>query len=242
VLIGNGTGCPGDPGAARAMMETIRARDPQADRQLAMLERMAADEGGGAGALETISDDPDIRVARQALTHEECAYLIAMATPQLAPSFVIDPASGRRVPHPTRTSSGMNFGPTLEDLVVHRLNRRIGRLSGTEVEWGEPLHVLRYAPGEEYRPHFDALPGVANQRLCTVLVYLNEDYAGGETRFDALNITFRGSTGDALIFRNLDGDGRAHPKTRHAGLPVTGGVKWLATRWIRQRPYDPLDA
>jgi prolyl 4-hydroxylase len=72
-----------------------------------------------------------------------------------------------------------------------------------------------------------------------VLVYLNQGYAGGETEFELAGLTFAGGEGDALLFRNVDDSGQPDPATRHAGLPVTSGTKWLATRWIRQRPYHP---
>jgi len=136
----------------------------------------------------------------------------------------------------------MNFDPAMEDPVVRQLNRRFAAITGTKVECGEPLHVLRYAPGQEYRPHFDAIPGAQNQRTWTVLVYLNDAYEGGATLFDQLNIQFRGAPGDALVFRNADQDGIPDPRLRHAGAPVAAGVKWLATRWIRAAPHDPWAA
>ena len=103
---------------------------------------------------------------------------------------------------------------------------------------GEPLQVLRYAPGEQYREHSDALPHVApeQQRVLTFLVYLNEDYKGGETAFPALGIKFRGRRGDGLLFRNSSSDGAIDRRAIHAGLPVTRGAKLLASRWIRAAP------
>ncbi len=67
---------------------------------------------------------------------------------------------------------------------------------------------------------------------------MSDGYEGVETDFPDLGITIRGAIGDVLLFRSLDEAGRLDPRTRHAGLPVTGGVKWLATRWIRQAPHD----
>jgi prolyl 4-hydroxylase len=43
--------------------------------------------------------------------------------------------------------------------------------------------------------------------------------------------------GDALLFRNADADGRPDPLALHSGLPVTRGVKYLASRWIRAEPF-----
>ncbi len=104
---------------------------------------------------------------------------------------------------------------------------------------GEPLQVLRYAPGQEYRPHFDAIDRADNQRVLTFLVYLNDGYEGGETRFLHSGLTVKGKKGDGLLFRNAGQDGRPDPNSQHAGLPVTSGEKFLASRWIRQRALDP---
>lgn len=238
-LLGNGTGCASDPKGQDAILRKIRSRDANADRQLLFSRTMRSPEEATRLPSETLCDNPSIRVVRGLFAADECGYLISAATPELQPSFVIDPRTGARIPHPIRTSSGMSFGPTQEDRVVHLLNRRIAAVTGTQVEWGEPLHMLKYDRGQEYKPHIDALPAVDNQREQTVLVYLNEDYEGGATRFDMLGVEFRGLTGDALIFRNIDSNGEPDPKTRHAGLPISEGVKWLATRWIRQAPYHP---
>ena len=75
--------------------------------------------------------------------------------------------------------------------------------------------------------------------MLTVLVWLNEGYGGGETAFPELGLTIEPGMGDALIFQNVDAGGRPDPRTRHAGLPVTHGEKWLASRWIRARTVHP---
>ena len=240
MLVGNGTGCRRDPRSADRMLRKIKA-DPYAAAQLAMLARMAPPASALDIPAEALSERPLVKAVRGLLTAEECRYLTILAGPQLQPSVVQDPATGRRIPHPVRTSSGMSFGPMLEDRVVNAINRRLAAVTGTEIGCGEPLHILNYAPGQQYRMHVDYLPGTGNQRSWTVLVYLNEGYQGGETRLDLAGVTFAGRTGDALIFRNIDEQGEPDPATRHAGLPVTAGTKWLATRWIRQRPYHPWD-
>ncbi|HEY0014551.1 MAG TPA: 2OG-Fe(II) oxygenase [Allosphingosinicella sp.] len=233
-LLANGTGCQADPAAAAAQLRVFD--HPAARRQIAVLKAMDEAER----TPEILSDEPPIRLVRSLFSATECEYLIALAAPALRPSVIVDAATGRPKPDPVRTSDGMNFGPAQEDLVVNALNRRLAAATGTACECGEPLHVLRYSPGQEYRPHLDALPGVANQRTVTALVYLNGGYQGGETIFPELGLSAKGEPGDCLIFRNVLPDGRGDGRTRHAGTPVTGGVKWLATRWIRQRPFDPF--
>lgn len=242
ILLGNGTGCIADAREAARLLSGIADVDPVAASQLGFSESMADTAGFPRGGGETLSERPLIRTIRALLTPEECRYLIALAEPALQPSFVINPVTGRRMPHPTRTSLGMSFGPTTEDRVVRTINERLARVSDTDIACGEPLHILRYTAGQEYKPHLDTYPGEVNQRDWTVLVYLNGGYAGGGTRFDAIGLEFVGREGDALIYRNVDGQGAADPLTRHAGLPIIEGVKWLATRWIRRRPHDPWSA
>ena len=242
MLLGNGTGCDADPEKARKTLEKIVSKDPYSALQINFLAQMPDSDSVDQVRRERLCADPFIEMARGVLLPEECRYLMLSAEPRLQPSIVIDPATGNTIPHPVRTSHGTSFGPVEEDLVVHAINRRIARLTGTEVGCGEPLHMLRYAPGQEYRPHMDALPGEGNQRVLTALVYLNGDYLEGETHFPHLNVTARGQAGDVLVFANVLKDGRGDPRTQHAGLPVTAGTKWLATRWIRERPYHPWDS
>src|SRR5262249_26442794 len=137
-----------------------------------------------------------------------------------------------------RTSRGVGFPFVDENPAIHALNRRIAAASVTDVRAGEPMQVLSYAPGQQYREHSDALPKVApgQQRVITFLVYLDEDYEGGETVFPAVGLKVRGHTGDGLMFRNAANDGTPDPKALHAGLPVTRGVKHIASRWIRAAP------
>lgn len=117
-----------------------------------------------------------------------------------------------------------------------RIKSLITPAKGTAAAQGEPLQILRYRPGQEYKPHSDALPGEANQRILTMLVYLNDGYRGGETLFLANRLKVRGEVGDALLFRNVDCDNRPDRNAVHAGLPVTSGEKFL------RHPLDPLRA
>lgn len=233
-LVANGTGVSPDGDAALRLLEAIARDDPFAANQVHLLRAPSV-----LPPREQLLDDPDVWVSRGIFSREESDYLISRAQPELHPSFVVDPRTGGRMPHPARTSFGMNFDPIGEDPVVRMLNIRIAKVTGTTVDCGEPLHVLRYAPGQEYRPHLDAVPDATNQRCWTVLTYLNDAYQGGETEFDLLRIRFRGEPGDALIFRNAGADGVPDQRLRHAGLPVDAGMKWLATRWIRAAPHDP---
>lgn len=237
-LIANGTGCVADFERARAVLDGIRAVDADAAAQLDLLDQVPGPDMALKLPASVLSSDPVIFTIAGLLTSRECEHLIAKAEPNLRPSFVINPDTGAPMPHPVRTSHGMSFGPPDEDLVVNNINRRLAAITRTQLGWGEPLHMLRYTPGQEFRPHIDALPNQTNQRQWTVLIYLNAGYQGGETVFPDRGVRYRGNPGDALVFRNVTLTGQPDPATRHAGLPVTSGTKWLATRWIRAADYN----
>ena len=239
-FIAAGIGGARDWPGARRTIDKLAAHSPEAAEQNALLACMDLTETGEPARMlpvQTLSASPRVGTAAALLSAAECAYLRAQAEPRLEPSLVVDPSSRRMVPHPIRRSDGTMFGLLHEDLVVQAINRRIGALSGTPPEQGEPLQLLRYGVGGEYRAHSDALPGEPNQRIATVLVYLNEGYEGGETRFFDADLSFKGAPGDALLFRNTLPDGRPDPSTRHAGLPVRAGEKLILSRWIRARPF-----
>ena len=241
-LTANGSGGIADWRAARALLDIAAGLDPVAAKQREMLAAMALTADGHPASLppaKVLSAAPFVVRYPRLLTPGECAHLASVAAGTLEPATVLDPGSNRRVAHPVRTSDGTVIGPTQEDLVVRAINLRIAAASGTPIEHGEPLAVLRYRPGQQYRPHLDTIAGEANQRVTTVLVYLNEGYRGGETVFPHLPLTIVPRGGDAIVFHNTISDGRPDARSRHAGLPVEQGAKWLATRWIRARPIDP---
>ena len=74
-------------------------------------------------------------------------------------------------------------------------------------------------------------------RIMTALIWLNEQFDGGETEFPRLKIRVRGGIGDMLVFRNFRDDGSEDDRLIHAGLPVSQGVKWMASRWIRATDF-----
>jgi prolyl 4-hydroxylase len=240
-LTASGTGCEPDRDKAIEMLEQIAGEDPAAAAQLAMLPRMMPIAEAEKADREILSADPRVEIVRQLLLPEECDYVTGLAEPKLKPSLVWDAVTGRGKPDPIRTSHGAHFVPHDEDLVLQAINARLALASGTGVNQGEALTVMRYTPGQEYKPHLDALPGLRQQRACTAIAYLNGDYEGGATVFPELSISIRAGIGDVLIFTNIDANGRPDPGMRHGGEPVTRGEKWIATRWIREGPHDPYD-
>jgi len=238
-FLANGVGGEADWQAANRHLRKLATTDAMAARQIELVEAMALDAGGFPMVKPVgrqLSTSPAVWTFDCFASRAECLYLIDTAEPLFAQSSVVDPNTGKLRPHPVRTSDGAMFPWASEDLVISALNRRIAAASNTEAEFGEPLQILRYMPGQEYRPHLDALPNASNQRILTMLVYLNDGYSGGETFFTRTGLKIAGSTGDGLLFRNTGPGGHSDHNAEHAGLPVIRGEKFIASRWIREQP------
>ncbi|GAB7555250.1 hypothetical protein NRB_47650 [Novosphingobium sp. 11B] len=241
-LTANGSGSDRDWKAALKMLRNAaKYHGGIAAEHLSLLSRMDLDEAGGPAKIpehDLLGRDFQVRRWRQFLSPEECAHVAMSAQDLLEPSVVADPRTGRSIPHPVRTSSAAILGPTRETLPLQAILQRIASVTQTDIAQGEPLSVLHYMNGQEYREHLDVLPHEQNQRILTAILYLNEGYAGGETRFPEQGLSIRGRGGDLIVFCNLLPDRSPDVRSRHCGTPVTQGVKWAATRWIRQSPMD----
>jgi prolyl 4-hydroxylase len=235
-----GTGCLPDWQSALELLTRLGETSEVAARQVEKLGQMKMTTNGEplvSYNLDLCSSQPRVAICRQFLTDAECDYVADIGAPFLEPSYVVDPNTQQLIPHPVRRSHGAMFGVYTEDLVINAINRRIASLSGTAYENGEPLQLLQYRRGDEYRPHLDALPNEPNQRVMTLIIYLTDGYDGGETQFSRTGLSFKGQKGDALLFANLLPDGRPDPLSLHCGLPVFKGTKTIATRWIRRSRF-----
>ncbi len=203
--------------------------------------------GRGADfSTKDIAKDPHIQVVESALSPEECLYLRTVAKPALTPNVQL---MGGNPNDPTlqtlQTNSVMVFYPIIQDLFTIEITRRLAALAEAGPENAELPVAQFYATGQEFKEHVDYMDPdnpqqafaiqQAGQRTKSIFVYLNEGYEGGETAFPAIDLKFKGKTGDALVIDNMDAIGLPNDKTRHAGLPVVRGEKWLLTLWIRDR-------
>ena len=180
------------------------------------------------------------------LSADECDKMIRLSRDKLQRSTVVNAATGDYDVHPDRTSRGTHFQRG-ENPLVRRIERRIGELIGHPVEHGEPIQILHYTPGAEYRPHFDFFdPGLegndkvlamGGQRVATLVMYLNDVEAGGSTVFPDLGLDVLPRRGNAVFFAYCTEDGQLDRRTLHGGSAVARGEKWIATKWLRQQPY-----
>jgi 2OG-Fe(II) oxygenase superfamily/Peptidase C39 family len=99
----------------------------------------------------------------------------------------------------------------------------------------EYLECVRYSKGQEFRPHWDTNDN-NEDRTHTIVVYLNDDFDGGETYFPTLNYKITPKKGRVLYFRDRDDKQNIIPYSLHAGLPVNKGIKYACNIWVRNTP------
>jgi predicted 2-oxoglutarate/Fe(II)-dependent dioxygenase YbiX len=181
------------------------------------------------------------------LTREECARLIARAArAKMEPSRVYG-ASEDVLDGSTRASeqAWLRDG---DDPLVLSVSRKVAALTRLPLEHQEPLQVVRYATGGSFTPHYDPctlegdgckrMDGASGPRLYTVLIYLNDDYEGGETVFPNAGVTVRPEAGKAILFQSTTlAEHSLIADSLHAGQEVTRGDKWICNKWVRAAPF-----
>lgn len=193
-----------------------------------------------------LNKEPQIGLARNFLTPEQCAWFIEQGRPRLAPALVYRADAAAGAPASERTNREAPFDLFNADVLTCLLQARLQVAIGISATQFETMTLLHYKPGQEFKPHVDFLdvakPGHAEdlrlrgQRVVTALVYLNDDYEGGETDFPELKLRHKASRGDALVFTNVTLQGDPDPNTRHAGVAPTRGEKWVLSQWVRNKP------
>lgn len=192
---------------------------------------------------------PAIAVLESFIPRSFCRWIVDRGRGRLTASKVNHIEEGGARADSMRTAEAAAFGLTDTDLVVVVVQERLVRASHVPLYCHEPPNLLHYGAGQQYRPHFDFIDPriqafheelrIFGQRIGTCLVYLNDDFDGGETAFPRLGWKYRGKPGDALLFNNVTTSGQPDVASLHAGLPPTRGEKWLLSLWLRDR-VQPL--
>jgi prolyl 4-hydroxylase len=211
--------------------------------------------------VEPLSFEHRLFYIHKFLNASECDFIIKLASPRLSRSTVVDGKGGGRVDS-VRTSKGM-FIRRRKNALVEAISQRAAQITMVPAVHQEDMQVLKYDVGEHYLPHSDWFSDDVNrqevdglQRVATILIFLNDDFTGGETIFPALRapdppvysglsscaqnqLSVRPKKGDAVLFWDLLADGNVNSGSTHGSCDVVSGVKYSAPMWIRQRPFHP---
>ena len=181
-----------------------------------------------------VSTDPKISVIPDFLTPEECCHFINLAekigfTRSLVGRGAYASDSGDQskffinAESKNRTSLSVTLDPAMVETVA-TVEARVAGLVQLPLETLEKLVIVKYEPGQFFKPHSDGA-----FRRSTVFLYLNgvPRGEGGETSFPQLGLRIRPFAGGAVVWRNnmtdpTNGELKEDPRVVHEGLATTG--------------------
>jgi hypothetical protein len=191
----------------------------------------------------------NVRRVAQLAPLSVCQWLIGRGHGRLQPALVYDAVVRQNQVHEMRTNTMALFDYASFDVIQFLVQQRMALTCGYPLQHFETPMVLHYSVGQQITPHFDFIDANAadyaaqiaeqGQRMITFLLYLNDDYAGGETTFPELGIVHRGSGGDGLYFINAHADLSPDRRMLHTGSPPTHGEKWIVTQFIVSKRLRP---
>jgi prolyl 4-hydroxylase len=191
-----------------------------------------------------ICEAPRIYTSAHFTTPEVCDWLVSRSKGLLRPSMMFDGQKSNF--NATRTCSDFVFDMVSSGVILVLLRIKISLATGQAVPQMEPPQIFHYALGQEIKPHHDFLydgehsygheGGYQGDRKATFLLYLNDDYEGGDLEFVYPKLKHRGKKGDGIFFASMK-DGKPDPQSLHGALPVTKGEKFILSQWIHDRPF-----
>lgn len=217
--------------------------DSGADYRIRIGEAVKARLVANPMAMKIPSDVLDIFVVRDFLTAKECEGLVKLIDAERIPSQLLAPSEDPEF----RTSESCNLSP--EHPLVAQVEAKISQLTGIDASHGETVQGQRYAVGQQFKLHHDffhpsepywpEMERTGGQRTWTAMIFLNVPESGGQTSFDHANVKISPRTGNLVVWNNLDLIGEPNSYSIHQGMPVTAGVKYIITKWHRERPWGP---
>lgn len=111
-------------------------------------------------------------------------------------------------------------------LLLAATNSYAYRFGINEFLFHEDYNLLKYQTGQEYKAHYDGGTNIA--RAISALVYLNDDYEGGEIEFVNFNVKIKPQAGMMILFPS-------NYAYKHVAHPVLSGIKYNLVTWIRDR-------
>lgn len=197
--------------------------------------------------IEQLHTSPNVIRVYDIITNEEANYLLELAKTRLIRSTVQSRYGSLTTDFRIAKTAWLS---NEHDFTIKKIEKRLSDIFQLDLTNSEDLQVVNYGLGGYYGPHLDSAREtsfsdkkngkdaksklVDNDRLATILIYLNNVEAGGATVFPRLNLTVEPIERSAVFWYNIKPNGYTDYKTLHSGCPVLLGSKWIATKWPRE--------
>lgn len=173
------------------------------------------------------------------ITQDEAKHILKTAEYNYEDSIIVgsDNAEGIR--------KSQTYWLDKNDEVAQKIIQKVCDIDGYNIDQAEDIQVVKYEPNGYYNEHHDSCCDNNDKckefvkdgnRILTMVIYLNDDFEGGATRFPKLDKNFKPKKYSGFLFypMNKHGD-KCHEKSLHSGMPVTKGQKYIANVWIREK-------
>jgi hypothetical protein len=190
--------------------------------------------------LNSINDDNyKILEINNFITEKECEDLIEYSKTQTLLKSKVLSESGN-VDSDNRDSEQVWFEDN-SHYVVKKIADLSSKITQKPSNYMEQLQFLKYNKGGYFKEHYD--PEVnyksdTKDRIYTIIIYLNDDFEGGQTNFKNLNMSINPKKGKAVIFKSLDEKGNILKNSLHQGSEVKSGNKYMCNKWVHMNKYN----
>ncbi len=174
-------------------------------------------------------------IKRAAIGAEQCDKLVRYADKRSARKLLVGKEEGTQVASLERESTAVDLGDKAQALAdrVSRLFRQAAQAEyGVELQEMTYPMLMRYEPGGYYHAHADSEiynPATRQwerrvNRDISLLLYLNDDYSGGELKFHYFNYQYKPRKGDLVLFPS-------DHRYLHEATIVTEGIRYVVVCW-----------
>jgi prolyl 4-hydroxylase len=202
-------------------------------------------DSSGRRIIKHTFGDYELQEIYGIFTKDECDRMIALGKEKgMEQSEVSSYDKNETKIDTTSRISSQAWLPDSYDEVIERFAEFTAGLTGLPIDNQEEVQIAAYEVGGKFLEHFDACRedpgyeyclsanGTAGERVATLLVYLNDDFEGGQTIFPELDLKITPEKGKGILFYNIDENQKPLPKSLHMGAEVLKGEKWIATKWV----------
>ena len=183
---------------------------------------------------------PALVTQRHLLDARQCQLLIA-ASERIAPRRDANPFwDGRCATLDMMPDSEREARALLQQVRLITQLTIIQKVRPPYVTFGDTTQLVRWDPGQGLTPHADNIepdgrPNGTPHRAFSAIVYLNDDYGGGETYFPGLGVRLKPEAGGMVAF----GSGASHV---HGVTPVRDLSRFMIAMWFTfdKSKVDPV--
>lgn len=115
--------------------------------------------------------------------------------------------------------------------LMEKLGKIISSLMNTPITHKDKFGIYKYVPGTNIEGHFDGCSSKKDEACEEVevsnIIFLNDDYRGGELYFRMLDLKIKPQLGKMIMFKNYDKDGNLVSYSGFESTKILNGMQYL---------------